>query len=64
MINLEQTKYKGATADQINEYNWILKDKIVKNLDPFTENSVVFGRNFFDIWDPIELKFYICEQIR
>lgn len=64
MINLDKEKYQGETADQINDYNWILKEKVAKILDPITENSVIFGRAIFDIWDPLELKTYIHDSIQ
>lgn len=64
MINLDKEKYQGATSDKINNYNWILKEKVVKILDPITENFVVLGRNSFDIWDPLELKTYIHDSIQ
>ncbi len=63
MINLDKEKYLGATADKTNDYYWTLRDKIVNKLDSFIEKSVVFGLNSFDIWDPLELKTYLCDSI-
>lgn len=63
MINLDKEKYLGATADTINDYNWILKDKIVNNLDSVTENIAIANRSQLNIWDPLELKIYLRESI-
>lgn len=64
MINLDKTKYQGATADKINDYNWVLKDKIVDILDSVTESTRIVNRNMFYIWDPLELTAYICDSLQ
>jgi hypothetical protein len=52
---------QSATADKINNYNWILKDKIEDKLIGIVEKPRLVNRSVFDIWDPLELKAYVCE---
>lgn len=62
MINLNKEKHQGAAAEEINFYNWVLKDKILDNLIG-NGDITMSNHNVFAIWDPFELKSYICDSI-